>query len=586
MADESPGQYYYVDGKQTPLELVTDVVTILPNELSSSAWADILEAHEAIRPDMEPERLSVGYYLLHLYPDCVLGDVLAALRSLERVTFAYPAYSPAEGSVLYLTHHVGVLFSESVSEAQVDSVGEAFGLQYVNALFHNPRFLHLALEPHSVDSPLDVANVILENGLAEIAVPGFISDYATSLEPNDSYWNYQWHFKNTGQTGGSADADIDLDEALDFTLRDTSLIIAVLDQGIAAHVDQPESRLIRGWNYAGATLLDSLDTTPGSDQCHGMATSGMIAASTDNGIGISSVAGHYVVVLIHQVFSKRGGIVAPNTQLADAISDAVDSGAVIISNSWGGTIPDSYIDQAISDAVSGGTVVVFAAGNEGLSPVAEPGNHSDAIAVGASDSVDNRWQYSQFGDNLDVLAPSAKRGKLGHLWSLDTPGREGCDDGSANCDSMDADYLCQFGGTSAACPQVAGVAALIMLRRPDLIGQPDSIRDIIRYSSEREQYGGSDTSRVNNYVGWGRVNAARALLAVSRGDADNNASINVSDINYLIDFVHGSGDPPLPTEGTGDCDCNSVVNVSVVVWLVQYVFGSGNAPRICFRYDY
>ena len=131
-------------------------------------------------------------------------------------------------------------------------------------------------------------------------------------------------------------------------------------------------------------------------------------------------------------------------------------------------------------------------------------------------------------------------------------GSAGRNNGTWPCEGYPGgNYNCAFGGTSAAAAEVTGIVSLILLQRPDLAGHTEQIRQIIRHSAKRTQYGHppGDTSRVSDELGWGRVDAARALIAVcnSCGDADGNHTINISDVVYLIGFVFNGS--PIP----GDC---------------------------------
>jgi subtilisin family serine protease len=234
-----------------------------------------------------------------------------------------------------------------------------------------------------------------------------------------------------------------------------------------------------------------------------------------------------------------------------------------------------------------GVVNVFASGNLQYGSVTYPACHSKTIAVGATDSLDHKWRYSQYGDDLDVVAPSGALDYRGDIWTLDQMGAAGENDGTDDCLAQDADYLCSFGGTSAAAPQVAGIITMVMLRRPDLIGNPDRVRRIIRLSSEREQYGVYDTLRVNNQVGWGRVNADRALLSVTHGDCNNDGLIDIDDIVYLISYVCSGGPEPVPHYENGNVNCRDEdpsVDIDDIVYLVNYVYGGGPEPPDCFFY--
>ena len=136
--------------------------------------------------------------------------------------------------------------------------------------------------------------------------------------------------------------------------------------------------------------------------------------------------------------------------MARGIRWAYEYGADIISNSWGCPAYNSEIDEAIMDAFrygrqGKGCVVVFATGNDSTNIISYPANCNDTIlAVGAIDSTGVRATFSQYGTELDLVAPGDK------IWST-IPNQTG--------------YM---SGTSMACPHVAGVAALVLERDPEL----------------------------------------------------------------------------------------------------------------------
>lgn len=376
-----------------------------------------------------------------------------------------------------------------------------------------------------------------ESPLVKYAKAGMSLNIELNFQPLDEYWQYQWRFRNVLQ-GGQDDADIDLDEAFDFWTDPSRFItVAILDDGFEPHEDFPASRIIGGWDYYD----DDPIYAPGGRQVHGMACMGIIAAETasewnDPRLGVAGICDH--VRIIGQKISSNNDNVYTDIEdadLADAFSDAVLQGARIISDSW--SVATSRVPTFpttvywIRKADSAGVTIIGSAGNTGAAPppatqeVRFPANMPEVIAVGASDSVDGRWNYSSFGAELDVVAPSgnmplgkfAGQGHRGHFWTFDQMGIEGINDGSMDCYVNDLNYNCGFGGTSAAAPQVTGVVALVLFRRPDLIGQTETMRQIIRHSSEDKGSPGWDP-----YYGRGRLDAARALLAVVRGDADNS----------------------------------------------------------------
>ena len=96
--------------------------------------------------------------------------------------------------------------------------------------------------------------------------------------------------------------------------------VAVIDEGVEPHEDLPSSRILPGYNFSG----DNNDPSPGGNQAHGMAVAGIIAATQNNGIGISGVAPGVKILPIK--VSDAYGVWASDESMADAIDYAWDDG--------------------------------------------------------------------------------------------------------------------------------------------------------------------------------------------------------------------------------------------------------------------
>jgi subtilisin family serine protease len=130
-----------------------------------------------------------------------------------------------------------------------------------------------------------------------------------------------------------------------------------------------------------------------------------------------------------------------------------------------------------------------------------PASYVTSIAVGASNNLDTQSAYSQYGDGLDLVAPSN-----GGTLQITTTDRTGAAGYSTN------NYTSTFGGTSSATPLAAGIAALMLSRDPNLTAL--DIRILMRRSSDMIGADPYDASGWNIYYGYGRVNAYNALSAV------------------------------------------------------------------------
>jgi subtilisin family serine protease len=145
-------------------------------------------------------------------------------------------------------------------------------------------------------------------------------------------------------------------------------------------------------------------------------------------------------------------------------------------------------------------------------------------------------------------------------------------------------------GTSFSAPFVSGEAALIKGQYKQLYGVGTTniqTRDIIRYSAEDSMYNSvSDTNWDDIYYGYGRINAFRALLSISRGEVNHDHSLSVSDITYLIEYLMQGGPPPLPVSAMGDVNCSGNVSISDVVYLINYLLKGGPKPPFCYKWNY
>lgn len=130
--------------------------------------------------------------------------------------------------------------------------------------------------------------------------------------------------------------------------------------------------------------------------------------------------------------------------------------------------------------------------------VGYPASNPQTIAVGAATDCDLRSDYSQYLGHLDFLAPS--NGGWNDIATLDPLGDAGW---------TSQDYKLNFGGTSAATPLAAGIAALMLSRNPGLTAE--EIRSVLHHSCDK--IGGVTYAEDGTHpmYGHGRVNAARAV---------------------------------------------------------------------------
>ena len=203
---------------------------------------------------------------------------------------------------------------------------------------------------------------------------------------------------------------------------------------------------------------------------------------------------------------------------------------------------------------------------------------------------DVRWNYSNYGLDLDVVAPSGDINRQGDVWTLDQAGNTGANypGGVFTCQPghpLDADYYCSFGGTSASAPIVSGIAALIISKNSNLTAQ--EVYDILRFSAVTELDSDTITPPDTAY-GYGRVDAFRSILSISRGDLDNDGNIGTNnDLTFMVDYIFRGGPLPFPSPLMGDCNCDGDANNVVdMTFLVDFIYRGSGIPPINPCYEF
>jgi len=232
--------------------------------------------------------------------------------------------------------------------------------------------------------------------------------------PNDPLYNQQSHFES-----------IELLKAWNFTTGSDNVIIQVIDTGI--EIDHPDIQN-NIWTNSEEICGNGIDDDNNGfiDDCHGYNHAdntgdnllgghwhgthcgGIISASINNNIGISSICGGNNMttgnqLMVSVVFgsSNTGGF-------AEALIYGADNGARISSNSWGYTSPN-FVEESILDAIdyynSAGGIVVFAAGNSNSDELYYPGAYDGVINVAAVNNNGVRASFSNYGSSIDISAP-------------------------------------------------------------------------------------------------------------------------------------------------------------------------------------
>lgn len=333
--------------------------------------------------------------------------------------------------------------------------------------------------------------------------------------PNDSLFNRQWHYHNTGQTNGLPDADIDLPEAWQIEKGHPSVVVAVLDNGLdTTHPELlPMLSPLRGYNFfAGNNFL-----IPGN---HGNHVGGTIAARSNNITHVSGIAGgdgtngsgaRLVSCQIFGVPSGSGGI-------ENAFVWSAQNGVAICNNSWGYVVAGTF-NQSVLDAIDyfiengGGIVlrkglVIFSAGNSNDYAERWPAVYHKVIGVTATNHRDIKAWYSSFHEKMDIAAPGGELNEFSGGPVVDN-GRRGI----LSTVTIAGGQTGFQQGTSMAAPHVSGVAALIASHGSGRLSADDVKSILLTQTDEIDSY---QSGLHRGRLGEGRLNAHKSLILTNR----------------------------------------------------------------------
>lgn len=378
----------------------------------------------------------------------------------------------------------------------------------------------------------------------------------TSEIPDDSHYPVQWNMNM-----------IHLPEAREVSTG-TGVVIAIVDTGVLmGHPDLLGQLTDDGYDFISDTSssrdgngLDDNPDDPGDlrystySSFHGTHCAGIAAAASNNGLGVSGVAGSASIMPVRVL--GKGGLgtnydVLQGVRYAAGLSNdsktLPDHPADIISLSLVSASYSASAQSTYDDVRAQGVVVVAASGNSGTSSPGYPAAYNGVISVSALDITGNLAYYSNYGSTIDVAAP-------GGDGSTDI-NYDGYPDGvMSTCgDDESGDIRFNYStksGTSMATPHVAGVVALMKALDTDMT--PD---DLDAYLENLAIVSDIGPSGRDDLYGYGLIDAYKAANVALTGVL--NASLRIAPATF--DFGQLAESVTLTAEKIGD----PVVNVTV-----------------------
>jgi subtilisin family serine protease len=284
------------------------------------------------------------------------------------------------------------------------------------------------------------------------------------IVPNDPSFASQWHHTKIMSAS-----------AWEMGIGSTAVPIAIIDSGVDPDHPDLMTKLMPGFNF----VLNNTDTH--DVYGHGTAAAGSAAAASNNATGVAGVSWNSPIMPLVVLDSNN---LASYSRISSAIVYAVDHGAKVINLSLGGPSFSSTMDNAVNYAWNNGALVFASAANYNTSAPYYPAACTNAVAVAATDSADNKASFSNYGDWITVTAPGVS------ILTTNNGGGYG-----------------YWSGTSFSSPITAGLAALIWSANPQLTNQ--QVLDVLKSTADDLGATGFD-----NVFGHGRINAYNAMMEV------------------------------------------------------------------------
>ncbi len=539
----------YFFNQPIPLELDATRVAVLerPGARRASAM-DALETAGVAREDVEPWPID-GWSLAGASGRRA-ADAGETINLVERlaadpgVDFASPVFVGLDGGPIIITPQLLVQFEPEVTIGEAHAILDAAGAGAV--VEHEWAGMERAFR---VESParngldvLAVANALAQRDDVIFAEPDMIFTGSPAVTPGDPLFTDQWAHRNTGQFGGVPGMDMKTTTARDLEPGDPGVVVVVIDNGVQQN--HPDLSLTPGDNF---TTDAGINGGPfNSCDNHGTAVAGCVSAVLNNSLGVVGSAPGCRVASARVMIATTdcsGNWTSQASWTVDALTWAQTIGARVTNTRNGYGFTSASIASKYSSTQNAGIVHFAASMNSATNVVGYPASLTTVLAVGAIDPNGARSAFSNYGPDLDFMAPGS---------SIRTTDRTG----SAGY-SPTGDYTL-IQGTSFSSPYAAGVAALMVSAYPGIT--PTQIIEDLRATATDLGSPGFDQQ-----FGYGLVNAhaavqaaiARIPLPPCTADITGDGTVNTADLGGMLGSF-GMNGPYADVNGDG------VVNTSDV----------------------
>ena len=438
------------------------------------------------------------------------------------------------------TGNIYIEFKPGTDDAKQHEILDEFDLNVIEVV--SPDAYRVSVTPTS-PNPIKCVMLLQKKKIVLVAEPEFLTTPVTNdfSPPNGQFIRTQWHLENTGGQIPIIDipnavfgtshfkkgADAKVKEAWTFlgNLGSKNIKIAVIDTGFATEHPQlrGDGTKIRNTFNAANRSADVSPWFRASDGSWGVFSHGTSCAAV--AVGALDAQGILGAAPNARLIPIKLDILSDEA-IKNAFEHALLNGADIISCSLGfpkpvplSTYVSNYLNKVAREGRGGkGTPMFFAAGNANPASnnmprqVSDFAAHPEGICVTASNSLDEHSDYSFYGPNAFLCAPTNGNDGVGITTaSIDVNGSG----------QLAVGYTSGFGGTSSATPLAAGICALILTANPNLT--LSQIKSILRQSTDKIG-GGYNANGHSQYLGYGRINALKAVKMAAGGSSTGSGT--------------------------------------------------------------
>ena len=391
----------------------------------------------------------------------------------------------------------------TTGDKQIDNINERFGIYswdlispkregLISASLVGNEYLYKIKFPKDT-SVEEVRDAFLSIPEVVTAEPNYLlratgNIHQALITPNDPDFSTYQDYLNTVKapsgwlinTGSPEIAIAIIDTGVDWNHPDLASNIWINNADPIDGIDNDGNGFVddyRGWDFVS---VDAEWVTPGEDagppdnnpddfDGHGTFNAGLASAVTNNSYGIAGTSWYCKIMAVragYQDKSKKVGTFSIS-DLIGAIDYATDNGARIINLSLGASSEISTIlTQHINAAYNAGVLLIAAAGNDGRSGSDYPASLDSVMSVGATLNDDKKTDYSNYGLNIDIMAPGGGSvPKLNGVYSTYPLGPHS-ETGAERTKGTNG--FGRSSGTSHSTPIVSGAAALVFSANPNL----------------------------------------------------------------------------------------------------------------------